>query len=121
MAIPVVRNGKSGNEARCAQDCDGDGARRQRTANGSRRTVIKQHWQAVVARSYMTHAGIREREGSRPCRICAQKGIVGTIGSPSAPRLPSRIRSQLFDKPLLWIGVSFNLSFLSFPDRRYQT
>ena len=68
----------------------------------------------------MLHPGIREREGARSCRIFAQERIVGTFGSACAPRLPLGVGAQLFDKPLLGIGVSLNLSRLFLLDQGYQ-
>ena len=120
LMVPVFGNDKTDEEAHSAQGSDGGQARRARAADGDCRAELKESGQAVTTGSHMLHAGIREGEGRRFCRIFAQEGVVGTFGSAFAPRLSLRIGAQLLDKPLLGIRISLNLSHLVLPHQGYQ-
>ena len=118
--VPVFGNDKPDNQAGGTQDSDGGQARRCWPTDGDGRAEFKKSGQAVATGSHMLHAGIREGEGPRFCRIFAQEGVVGAFGSSRSLRLPLRIGSQLFYKPLLGIGISLNLSHLVLPHQGYQ-
>lgn len=120
LAIPVFCNEKPGKEAHSAEGSDGGQTRRCWPADGGGRAEVKQSWQAMAAGGHMLHAGIREREGPRFCRIFAQEGFVGAFRSAFAPRLSLRIGAQLFNKPLLGIDIPLNLSHLVLPHQGYQ-
>ena len=121
LPIPISCTKKADEKARGAQGRNGCCARGEATNSGTCRAEVEQRRQTMVTRGYVPDAGIGKGDGSRSCRISAEKGIVRTLRGPCSPRLPLRVGAQLFDKPLLGIDLCFNRSPLSPRKHWYQT
>lgn len=121
LTIPVSGSEKAGNQADGAQSRNRSRTGNRGTTGAFCRAKLKKPRQTVITRRHVPGSRIRKGDGTRPGGIGAKERIVRTLRHSLSPRLPLRIGAQLFDKPLLGIDVSFNLSCLSLPDRRYQT